>query len=265
MAQSVNLFQQADNNQAKFIDGQVAAIFFESPDSFYKVALVKVDDTNTDWQESEIVVTGNFGELVEEANYHFIGKIVDHPKYGTQFQVSNYAKQMATTSAGVVKYLSGDNFPGGVGGIKTAEKIVDSLGIDALQQINADNKVLDKIGISAKVKATIVSNLDIGNDVDQIIMGLNSYGFGSQLAEKIYQKYHQDAMKVIQENPYQLMEDIDGISFKKADAIASELGIEFDSDQRLEAGLLFALTELSLKNGDTYATSEPCLMKPLRS
>ena len=262
VAQSVNLFQQADNNQAKFIDGQVAAIFFESPDSFYKVALVKVDDTNTDWQESEIVVTGNFGELVEEADYHFIGKIVDHPKYGTQFQVSNYAKQMATTSAGVVKYLSGDNFPGV--GKKTAEKIVDSLGIDALQQINADNKVLDKIGISAKVKATIVSNLDIGNDVDQIIMGLNSYGFGSQLAEKIYQKYHQDALKVIQENPYQLMEDIDGISFKKADAIASELGIEFDSDQRLEAGLLFALTELSLKNGDTYATSEPLLNETLK-
>ena len=262
MAQSLNLFKQPADQQPEFIDGQVAAIFFESPDSFYKVALVKVDDTNTDWGESEIVVTGNFGELVEESDYHFLGKIVDHPRYGTQFQVSNYAKQMATTSSGVVKYLSGNNFPGV--GKKTAEKIVSTLGVDALQQINENAEVLTKIGISDKIKAIITANIDMGSNVDQIIMGLNSYGFGSQLADKIYQKYHQDALKIIQENPYQLMEDIDGISFKKADAIAADLGVAFDSEQRLEAGLLFALDQLSLKNGDTYATSEPLLNETLK-
>ncbi|PAK65714.1 YrrC family ATP-dependent DNA helicase, partial [Lactococcus lactis] len=77
------------NHEPQYVDGRLKAIFFSSNDSFYKVVLVEITDTNVDWPEDEIVVTGNFGDLVEENSYHFTGKLVDHPRYGKQFQASN--------------------------------------------------------------------------------------------------------------------------------------------------------------------------------
>ncbi|MSE22437.1 ATP-dependent RecD-like DNA helicase, partial [Lactobacillus parabuchneri] len=91
------------------------------------------------------------------------------------------------------------------------------------------------------------------------IVGLNSYGFSSAIASSIYQKYHEDALTIIANNPYQLVEDIDGISFKRADAIALKLGLVPDSDERIRAGLMYAINELCLKNGDTYTTTQPLI------
>lgn len=102
---------QAEVNEL-FIVGKVAAIFFQNPTNFYKVMLIKVVETNTSYQEAEIVVTGNFGQIQEEEIYRFSGNVVDHAKYGKQFQVDTYQQDKPTSTAGLINYLSGDNFPG---------------------------------------------------------------------------------------------------------------------------------------------------------
>ncbi|GHP15033.1 ATP-dependent RecD-like DNA helicase [Lentilactobacillus fungorum] len=258
MARSVDLFETDDNqDEPKYVDGRLSAIFFSSSDSFYKVVLIEITATNISWPEAEIVVTGNFGDLVEGNSYHFTGKLIDHPRYGKQFQASNYTSLIATTKDGVIKYLSGDQFPGI--GRKTAERVVDVLGEDAIEKINSDERVLDDIPITQKQKRAITENLSVDDSLEKVIVGLNSYGFSSQIAAAIYQKYHEDALKIISENPYQLVEDIDGISFRKADAIALKLGIVPDSKERVRAGLMFAIDELCLKNGDTYTTTAPLI------
>ncbi|PAK83813.1 SF1B family DNA helicase RecD2 [Lentilactobacillus kefiri] len=258
MDRSMDLFGSEQNNhEPQYVDGRLKAIFFSSNDSFYKVVLVEITDTNVDWPEDEIVVTGNFGDLVEENSYHFTGKLVDHPRYGKQFQASNYTSVIATTREGVVKYLSGEQFPGI--GKKTAERVVDVLGDDAIEKITADGRVLDNVPISSKLRTAIVENLNTDDNLEKVIVGLNSYGFSSAIASSIYQKYHEDALKIIAENPYQLVEDIDGISFKKADAIALRLGIVPDSNERIRAGLMYAIDELCLQNGDTYTTTGPLI------
>ncbi|MEY2349043.1 SF1B family DNA helicase RecD2 [Lentilactobacillus buchneri] len=258
MDHSIDLFGSEQNNhEPQYVDGRLKAIFFSSNDSFYKVVLVEITETNVNWPEDEIVVTGNFGDLVEENSYHFTGKLVDHPRYGKQFQASNYTSVIATTREGVVKYLSGDQFPGV--GKKTAERVVDVLGDDAIEKITADNRVLDDVPISAKLRSAIIENLDADDNLEKTIVGLNSYGFSSAIASAIYQKYHEDALKIISDNPYQLVEDIDGISFKKADAIALRLGIVPDSNERIRAGLMYAIDELCLQNGDTYTTTAPLI------
>jgi exodeoxyribonuclease V alpha subunit len=255
---SMDLFGSEQNNhEPQYVDGRLKAIFFSSNDSFYKVVLVEITDTNVNWPEDEIVVTGNFGDLVEENSYHFTGKLVDHPRYGKQFQAANYTSVIATTREGVVKYLSGDQFPGI--GKKTAERVVDVLGDDAIEKITADSRVLDDVPISPKLRTAIVENLNTDDNLEKVIVGLNSYGFSSAIASAIYQKYHEDALKIISENPYQLVEDIDGISFKKADAIALRLGIVPDSNERIRAGLMYAIDELCLQNGDTYTTTAPLI------
>ncbi len=78
--ENINLFDAEQQPQQSYIVGTVARTFLESPDSFYKVLLVKVSATNLNWHGDEIVVTGNFAD-VEEMPYRFFGKLVDHPKY----------------------------------------------------------------------------------------------------------------------------------------------------------------------------------------
>ena len=100
----VTLF--GEDEEKAFIVGTVQAIFFENPSNFYKVVLVNVTDTNTDYLEKEIVVTGSFGQVQEEEPYRFFGHFVDHPRYGRQFQVDSYQQERPTSASGVVNYLS---------------------------------------------------------------------------------------------------------------------------------------------------------------
>lgn len=258
--ESLNLFAD-DTKQADYVVGTVSAVFFASNDSFYKVMLVKVSETSLDWHEDEIVVTGNFADIKDDVTYRFTGKRVEHPKYGVQFQADNYQNETPTTRSGVVAYLSGEDFPGL--GKKTAEKIVDALGTNAIEEILNDSTVLQPLGLSPKVTATLVSQLQTNNGMEQIIIGLNGYGFGSTLAAAIYNRYQEKTLDVIHENPYRLAEDINGVSFRRADQIATQLGYEADKPERLQAGLLQTLNDLSVANGDTYTTAKPLLANAL--
>ncbi|CAI2615414.1 ATP-dependent RecD-like DNA helicase [Apilactobacillus kunkeei] len=269
MAESMNLFSVDDNdehiedNQELFIKGKVAATFFESPDSFFKVLLVKISETNiSDWHEDEIVITGNFADIAEESEYQFYGELVDHPKYGKQFKSDNYQSTVPTSKEGLVEYLSGDNFPGV--GKQTAKRMVDALGTNLISDVLENNSLLNRAGLSDKQKSTVLETLNKNNGMEQVIIGLNSYGFGSSLSSAIYNKYKGDTLKVIQENPYKLVEDIDGIGFKKADDIAKQMGMSANNPGRIRAGLISALKTLSLRNGDTYTQTGPILEETLK-
>lgn len=260
-SESLDLFAADHDDQADYVVGTVSAVFFASQDSFYKVMLIKVSETSLDWHEDEIVVTGNFADVKDDVTYRFTGKKVEHPKYGVQFQADNYQNETPTSRSGVIAYLSGDDFPGL--GKKTATKIVDQLGTNAIEKILDDSAFLTPLGLSAKVVATLVSQLQTNNGMEQIIIGLNGYGFGSTLAAAIYNRYEAKTLDVIHDNPYQLAEDITGVSFKRADQIATQLGYAADRPERLQAGLLQTLTDLSVANGDTYTTAKPLLANTL--
>lgn len=255
----VNLFSNNPTNESTmhFIVGKVAAVFFSSADSFYKVLLVKVSEQNIDWHEDEIVVTGNFADIQEETTYRFTGRSVRHPKYGVQFQADNYQNQTPTSRSGLIAYLSGSDFQGL--GRRTAERIVDTLGEDAIDKILEDPTLLKPIGLRASVEKTLLETLRVNNGLEQTIIGLNAYGFGSRLAAAIYARYQGDTLNVIQENPYRLVEDIKGVGFKKADQIATQLKIDPQADSRLKAALLTEINEVCVQNGDTYTTAKPLL------
>jgi exodeoxyribonuclease V alpha subunit len=244
--------------EKEYIVGTVQAIFFENPSNFYKVVLVKVTDTNTDYLEKEIVVTGSFGQLQEQELYRFFGHFVDHPRYGRQFQIDSYQQERPTSAGGVINYLASDKFPGI--GKRTAEKIVETLGEDAIDRIIEDPAVLQQVSIlNDKKRQTIVETIRLNHGMEQVIVGLNRYGFGSQLAFSIYQTYKDETLTVIQENPYQLVEDIEGIGFKRADNIAEQLGIQADSMIRIRAAILHEVFDLSVRSGNTYVPAEQLL------
>lgn len=252
------------DEEKEYVVGHVQAIFFQNPSNFYKVLLVKITDTNTDYLEKEIVTTGSFGQIQEEEIYRFFGHFVDHPRYGRQFQVDNYQQERPTSANGVVNYLSSEKFPGI--GKRTAEKIVEILGEDAIDRIIATPDVLEEVPqLNEKKRQTIIETIRLNHGMEQVIVGLNRYGFGSQLSFSIYQTYKEETLDIIHENPYQLVEDIEGIGFKRADTIAEQLGIEADSEKRIRAAITHEIFQHSVRSGNTYVEAETLLQETINT
>ncbi|GMA53892.1 hypothetical protein GCM10025857_52490 [Alicyclobacillus contaminans] len=109
----------------------------------------------------------------------------------------------------------------------------------------------------------LVDTIRLNYGMDKAIVGLNRYGFGSQLAFAIYQTYKNETLEIIEENPYQLVEDIEGIGFKKADNIAEQLGIDATSDKRIRAAILHQILQQSMETGNTYIAAKELLEQVL--
>lgn len=260
MAEEIDLFKTP--TEPSFFIGQVQSEIFTSPDSFFKVLIVSVEEANFDWHEPEITVTGSFGDLSDDQTYRFEGKIVEHPRYGQQFQATSYHVNRPTSKDGLVDFLSGKQFTGI--GKKTAEKIVDKLGMDAINKIIADPHVLDELKLRKAVKDSLVDNLRANQGMDEIIIGLNDLGFGANLSSAIFDKYGEETLHIINENPYQLVTEIDGISFNRADQVAQKLGIATDDSRRIDAAIIQTLDDLTMETGDTFTTTKPLLQQTIQ-
>ena len=260
MAEEIDLFKTP--TEPSFFIGQVQSEIFTSPDSFFKVLIVSVEEANFDWHEPEITVTGSFGDLSDDQTYRFEGKIVEHPRYGQQFQATSYHANRPTSKDGLVDFLSGKQFTGI--GKKTAKKIVDKLGTDAINKIIADPHVLDELKLRKAVKDSLVDNLRANQGMDQIIIGLNDLGFGANLSSAIFDKYGEETLHIINENPYQLAAEIDGISFNRADQVAQKLGIATDDSRRIDAAIIQTLDDLTMETGDTFTTTKPLLQQTIQ-
>ncbi len=229
--------------------GTIEAVFFSNPANFYKVLLLAITDTNADFKDDEIVVNGIIGDVVEGDSYKFFGELTNHPKYGEQLKVTTYEKDVPTSGAGLVKYLSSEHFPGI--GKKTAEKIVATFPEDTIDHILETPEQLSGI-LSSEKLAAFVKRLSENHGMEKILSKLAKYELPSKLNFQIYDLYKEATLDVIKENPYQLVFDIKGIGFKKADKIAEDEGISATNDARIQAGLIHTVLTNSLESGDTY-------------
>ncbi|HAJ54287.1 MAG TPA: ATP-dependent RecD-like DNA helicase, partial [Lactobacillus sp.] len=125
-------------------------------------------------------------------------------------------------------------------------------GVDAINQILDDPASLEGLGITAAKRKMLVDNLKTNQGMERVIIGLNDYGFTSNMAGRIYQQYRNDALEVIKQNPYQLINDIAGIGFTRADQIAAKLNIAPDSQLRLGGAVMDTLQRLTDGEGDTF-------------
>lgn len=244
-----------ENLQESYVVGEVLAVYFSNPSNFYKVLLVKIEEADRTMSEKQVVVTGSFGQMQEGDQYRYIGKWTDHPKYGLQFQASKYLKEKPSSAQAIVTYLSSPRFKGI--GKKTAQAVVDKLGTGCIDQILEDGSVLDSVpGLNSKKREQLLSVLEKEQGMQKIIITLNDLGLSNKLAYKVYQRFEGKTLQTIQTNPYVLIEEIEGIGFNRADAIADEMGIEGDAFERIQAGIIYTLEEKTLKSGDTYVSAD---------
>ena len=196
-------------------------------------------------------------DIMEGQDYTFWGTIVQHPKYGEQLKVTRY-KRAKPTSKGLVKYFASDHFKGI--GMKTAQKIVDLYGDNTIDEILADPSRLTTInGLSAANREAFVSKLRLNYGTEMMLAKLAEYGIPNKLALQIQDTYKEETLEIIQQYPYQLVEDIQGIGFKIADQLAQQLGIESDAPERFRAGLVHTLFQQSMETGDTYLEARDLL------
>lgn len=247
----------------KCIIGQVSAIFFENPTNFYKVMRVSVDESMADEvDEIEITMTGQFRTIDLETTYEFFGDFVRHPRYGEQFSVTHYQQKAPTSKEGLIEYLSSKRFSGI--GVVLATRIIDTLGENAIELIIEDEETLEAVsGMTAKKRKDLRETLLKYQGTERIFIQLSQWGISSKLADKIFQKYELRTLEVIKENPYQLIETIDGIAFKLIDTIACDLEIAMDDVRRLVAALYMTVQKICYANGDTYVEEENLLKQTL--
>ncbi|MGM7635716.1 SF1B family DNA helicase RecD2 [Bacillus sp. Hm123] len=251
---SMDLFADGE----KYVKGRHLVTIFHNKENFYSVLRIRVSETNDNYDEKEAVVTGYFPQIHEQEMYVFYGNFKEHPKFGRQFHARVAQKEIPQTKQGIVTYLSSELFKGI--GKKTAEQIVETLGDGAISKILDNPAVLEEVPrLPADKAKKLYETLLEHQGLEQVMIALNQYGFGPQLSMKIFQAYQQQSIEIIQKNPYQLVEDIEGIGFGRADELGAQIGIQGEHPDRLKAGILFTVEQQCLQEGHCYLEAEPLL------
>jgi len=226
--------------------GKIKNYVFHNEDNSYSIARLLTED------EDVVTIVGYFPKISEDVIYEFEGGWTKHPQYGEQLKVESFKKAEKQSKSGLISYLSSSFFTGI--GPKTAEKIVELLGEQAITKIIEDPSVLKKVKLSSVRIAKFHQQLQENQTNEHILVTLYGYDLSARLAMKLLNKYHMLTIEKLEENPYRLIDDIDGIGFIKADEIAQKLGIAKSDLRRIKAAISYALEHIAYQNGDLYLT-----------
>lgn len=253
--------QPNESEQDVYVKGEVLFTIFENETEHFSIAKIKIQDTNTSYEEKEIVIKGHFIHLQESTPYCFFGTLKNHPKFGTQFQVTSYQTVIPDTEDGLIAYLCSDLFYGV--GEKTATRIVTTLGENAIDIILKHPESLDDVPGLKKDKAQkFVETLKENQGFEHVAVYLSKYDIGLKLAQKIYQEYKEEAIDIIQDDPYKLVFDIEGFGFRTADRMAQKNGLSLTHPNRIGAGCIYILQK-SVQIGHVYLPLENCIEQVL--
>lgn len=240
-----------------YIQGIVKAILYHNDENSYTIIKIEVTEkTEPDnlfmLDEGDYLsVTGYFPVPLRGEEIRFFGTLKDHPKYGLQYQVTSFEKLSDTSIPGLIEYLSSDLFPGI--GIKTAERIVETLGKTTIKTVLDTPDALDTVPkLSDKQKDTIVTSLIDNKAAENTLIRLYAYGISPKMAMRIYKYYQTDTIAILEDNPYQLIYDIDGIGFERADIIAKHVGFAEDHPLRIKAMILYLYQLMGTNYGHTF-------------
>ena len=229
------------------VTGYVERIKYRNEDNGYSVLSV------ADGGE-EYILVGTFPYISEGERIEATGRMVEHSIYGEQLAVESYEIKAPEDTLAIERYLGSGAIKGI--GAALAKRIVKKFKADTFRIMEEEPERLAEVkGVSERMAMEICSQVEEKRDMRQAMVFLQQYGISMNLAVKIYQHYGPKMYSVIQENPYQLADDIQGVGFKIADEIAAKVGIFTDSDYRIRSGLFYALLQAT-GNGHTYLPEE---------
>ncbi len=225
--------------------GTIERITYHNEENGYTVAQLQPDG-----QAYTVPVVGNMLGVNVGESVIVSGAWAAHPQYGRQFKAESVRTVLPATIAGVEKYL-GSGLIKGVGPV-TAKRIVRKFGLDTLTIIEETPARLHEVlGVGRKRVDLITSAWAEQRKIKEVMLFLQSHGVSTGLAVRIYKQYGDDAVEVVQNDPYRLAREVFGIGFITADKIARDLGIPHDAPERVAAGVTYVLSQAA-DEGSVY-------------
>jgi len=228
------------------LNGAVERITYYNAENGYSVLRLRPDRRKTPGANREglVTITGYLPEVSSGEHLRLWGRWTTHPKHGLQFQADTCEQTVPATLEGIRRYL-GSGLIKGIGP-QLAERIVKHLGKETLEVIEKHPERLTEVPDIGPKRAEMIANAwEEQKQVKEIMLFLHGHAISTNLAVKIYKQYGARALEVVRTDPYQLATDIRGVGFKTADRIAQSLGLPQDHPSRIEAGLIYALNEMT--------------------
>ena len=235
-------FEERDKDRfgIEKLEGSVEQIVFCNDDNGYTVCDMALED-------DIVTVCGIMPMLCEGDRLCVYGKWVHSAKYGRQFSVEQYERVMPADVASMLRYLSSRAIKGI--GPKTAAKIIEEFGEDSFDVIENHPEWLANIkGISTKVALAASESFKEQAGIRSAMMFFREY-FGASTTVRIYKKWGSSSVDIAKKNPYRLCNEIEGIGFERADALANSLGLQNDNFDRIMSGLSYVLIKSASYNG----------------
>jgi len=200
------------------------------------------------------------GKVVVQENQPLVlhGKFIKHPKYGFQFEVASMEFDRQMDACGLGNYLANNPDIKGIGPAK-ARIIAERFGSEFEQHLIDEP---EKIADAAKVPISVVEALRDHwletSNVNQATTALAAYGLTHHQVTKLVKKLGNNAVGIIERDPYIIVGEINGFGFKRIDKIARQVGIDKDNPNRIRAGIVFCVDD-ALDQGDCWVEYEDLL------
>lgn len=220
------------------VEGSVDRVVFSAPDGSFSVISVKTK------AGGRVTVTLNSEAPNVGADVRFRGKFITHPRFGEQLRAISMELIRPTDAAGIERFLASGVIDGVRAGF--AKRIVEKFGADALYVIeNSPERLLEIPGIGKSTIKKIKSSYMKNAELRDIMLWLETHGVSGMLAARLFKRYASFSIEMLENHPYQLAYDIKGIGFITADTIAKSIGLDPEDEERVAAGISYALNDIS--------------------
>ena len=225
------------------ITGTLTQVFFYNEENGYTIAEMETED-------QLITIVGGLPYAKPGTAYRLKGEFRVHPRYGEEFSFSHAEEAIPTNAAGIREFLASGTIKGI--GAKTAAAIVNKFGDSTMDIIESEPDRLTEVdGIGRKKAVQIAESYAAHREFANVALEFGELGLTSAQSLRLYLNYGKDAVKLVRENPYRLIDEVRGIGFRKADQIADAMGVGREDPMRITSGIKAYLTAHA-GDGNTY-------------
>lgn len=156
---------------------------------------------------------------------------------------------------GLANYLANNPDIKGIGPAK-ARIIAERFGSNFEHSlINEPEKIAESAHVPVSVIESLRGHWLETSSVNAGLTALSAYGLTHHQVTKLVKKLGNNAVGIVERDPYIIVGEIDGFGFKRIDKIARQVGIAKDNPNRIRAGIVFCVED-ALDRGDCWVEYE---------
>lgn len=223
------------------LQGKVAAVIFHSSDGVFSVFRLKDKQSGT-----VVTAAGQVGVPAVGQTVALRGCWVKHPRFGMQFRADSMAEVRPERAEDIEQYLASGEIDGI--GPALARRIIDRFGSRTLEVMDSRiDALLDVPGIGEKTLSRIRASYQSGAEIRDLVLLLQSAGVPSRFAAALQKLYGDGLEQVLKKEPYRMVREVSGMTFRMADQIAMAEGVSPQDESRILCGIFQVLTDFSME------------------